>query len=156
MSDAPLRARQAPVTAADDFPGQAADFACAYEIEIAPGDERSSEQWARAAWEGAPLFLRWLMIAGWRFVLGLRLGPRPSRDHILGWRIAERHRDATVCQLGSAFLNATNTFRRADGRLVWTTVVAYDRPIARVIWPPVSLLHRPLVRIALQRAARHA
>jgi hypothetical protein len=27
------------------------DFACAYEVAIAPDDNRSSEQWARAVWE---------------------------------------------------------------------------------------------------------
>ena len=93
------------------------------------------------------------MLAGWRFVLGLRLGPRPSPDHILGWRIIDRRPDEMVCQLRSSFLNAYNTFRRVDGRLVWSTFVIYERPIARLIWPPVSLLHRPLVRIALRRAA---
>ena len=130
------------------------DFTCAYEIEIAPGDDRSAEQWARAAWEGAPAPLRWFMVVGWRFVLRLRLGPPSTPDHILGWRIAERRQDETVCELASTFFHASNTFRRVDGRLVWSTAVTYDRPIARLIWPPVSLLHRPLVRAALRRAAR--
>jgi hypothetical protein len=69
--------------------------------------------------------------------------------------IVERSPDETVCHLRSWFLGAYNTFRFADGRLVWSTFVSYERPIARVIWPPVSLLHRPLVRIALRRAALH-
>lgn len=133
---------------------RAADFACAYEIDIAPGDDRTSEEWAREAWEGAPVPLRWFMLLGWRVVLGLRLGPRTSPDHILGWRITDRTPDTTVCQLASPFLEASNTFRRVEGRLVWSTEVVYDRGIARVIWPPVSLVHRPLVRVALQRAAR--
>lgn len=97
--------------------------------------------------------MRWLVLAGWRFVLGLRLGPRPSSDHILGWQIAERRPDEVVCQLGSRFLSAVNTFQRFDDRFVWSTFVTYERPIARVIWPPVSLLHRPLVRIALRRVS---
>ncbi|MEY2422765.1 MAG: hypothetical protein QOI95_2832 [Acidimicrobiaceae bacterium] len=96
------------------------------------------------------------MLAGWRVVLGLRLGPRGSTDHILGWHIVGRSPDETACQLRSGFLGAYNTFRLADGRLVWSTFVTYDRPIARVIWPPVSLLHRSLVRIALRRAALHS
>jgi hypothetical protein len=131
------------------------DFACAYEMAVAPDDDRSSEQWARAAWEDAPATLRWFMVAGWRLVLGLRLGPRRSADHILGWRIVDRRPDETVCQLRSGFLSAYNTFRLIDGRLVWSTFVTYERPIARLIWPPTSLLHRPLVRFALRRAAIH-
>ncbi len=46
-----------------------------------------------------------------------------------------------------------NTFRLVEGRLVWSTFVTYERPVARVIWPPISLLHRLLVRFALRRAA---
>jgi hypothetical protein len=94
------------------------------------------------------------MLVGWRLVLGLRLGPRHSPDHILGWRIADRSPDETVCQLRSVFLDAHNMFRKVDGTFVWSTFVTYERPIARVIWPPTSLLHRLLVRIALRRAAR--
>jgi hypothetical protein len=94
------------------------------------------------------------MLAGWRVVLGLRLGrPITSDDHILGWRIVDRRGDLTVCQMRSSFLNAYNTFERVEQRLVWSTFVIYDRPVAKVVWPPVSLLHRPLVRIALRRAA---
>jgi hypothetical protein len=129
------------------------DFACAYAVVIAPDDNRSSEQWARAVWEEAPAPLRWFMLAGWRLVLGFRLGPRDSPDHVLGWRIVDRGPDETVCQLRSGFLNAHNTFRKVDGTFVWSTFVTYERPMARVIWPPVSLAHRLLVRIALRRAA---
>jgi len=143
------------VAIGDERADPSSDFVCAYEVDIASGDDRSSERWARDAWEGAPGPLRWFMLAGWRVVLGLRLGPRTSPDHILGWHITTRTPDETVCQLASAFLKASNTFRRREGRLVWSTEVTYDRGIARVIWPPVSLLHRPLVRIALRRAARH-
>ncbi len=93
------------------------------------------------------------MLAGWRFVLRLRLGPVHSSDHILGWHIADRNIDETVCQLGSGFLTAHNIFRRVDGTFVWSTFVSYQRPRARLIWPPVSLVHRLLVRISLRRAA---
>lgn len=97
--------------------------------------------------------MRWLMLAGWRVVLGLRLGPLSSPDHILGWRIVERRPDGTVCQLRSWCIDACNTFTRDEDRLVWSTFVFYERPVARLIWPPVSLLHRPLVRMALRRAS---
>lgn len=129
------------------------DFACAYDVAIAPGDHRSSEQWARDLWEGAPAPLRWFMVVGWRVVLGLRLGPRPSPEHILGWRIVERRPEETVCRLESRLLTARNTFRAADGRLTWSTYVSYRRTPARLIWPPLSLVHRALVRDRLRRAA---
>ena|SRR5579885_1680466 len=148
------RARATRPDAASKFSAREADFCCAYEIDVASNDQRSPEEWARSAWEGASAPLRWFMVIGWKFVLGLRLGPRSSTDHMLGWRIVERTPELTVCQLDSSFLHATNSFRRSDGRLVWSTFVFYDRPIARVIWPPVSLIHRLLVRVSLRRAHR--
>lgn len=132
---------------------QDADFACAYKIETAAGDIRSSQQLARTAWEGAPAALRWFMLAGWRLVLGLRLGPRSSPNHILGWRIIEDRADATECHSQSWLLTACNIFRVVDGQVVWSTLVVYERPIAKLIWPPVALLHRALVRRALLRAS---
>ena len=145
--------RPTPPMPGSDGQPEAHHFSCAYEIAMSPGDSRSSEQWARAVWEGAPPPLRWFMLAGWRFVLGLRLGPRPSPDHILGWQIASRGHDDTVCQLRSGFLTAYNVFRTTDGRFVWSTFVTYDRPVARLIWLPVSLLHRLIVRVAIRLAA---
>ena len=147
------RVRATSPTTRFTFAARDPDFACGYEIAVAPQDNRSSEEWARAAWEGAPAALRWFMLAGWRFILGLRLGPRQSADHVLGWQIVDRGPDETVCQLRSRFLRAYNTFRLTEGRLVWSTFVAYEHPVARLVWPPVSLLHGPLVRIALRRAA---
>lgn len=130
------------------------DFACAYEIATRPGDVRTSEQWARAVWEGAPSPMRWFMLAGWRLVLRLRLGALGSPDHVLGWPIVERGADETVCRAGSGFLDACNSFRRLDGKVVWSTFVSYDRPLARLIWPPVSVIHRLIVRASLRRAER--
>lgn len=129
------------------------DFACGYQVAIAPGDQRSSEEWARDIWEGAPAPLRWFMLAGWRFALGLRLGPLHSPEHILGWRIEDASTDETVCQLRSKFLSAHNDFRLVDQMLIWSTFVSFERPWARIIWPPVSVIHRLLVRISLRRAA---
>lgn len=98
--------------------------------------------------------MRALMLVGWRQVLRLRLGPRSSADHILGWAIVDRRPDETVCQLRSSFLEAYNTFRLDGERLVWSTFVYYERPIARLIWPPASVMHRLLVPLALRRAQR--
>jgi hypothetical protein len=152
MSDRSVRVRATSTSHSAVAPSEH-DFACAYEIAIASGDKRSSEEWARDIWEGAPPPIRWFMIAGWRLALRLRLGPLHSPDHILGWRIVARSADETVCRLGSGFLDAHNIFQRVDGTFVWSTFVTYERRGARVIWPPVSLIHRLLVRISLRRAA---
>lgn len=153
MTRVSRRVRKTTPATSFDTAAQGADFACAYEIDVVPNDGRSSEEWAREAWEGAPVVLRWFMLAGWRVVLGLRLGPRPSPEHILGWRIVHQPADETVCHLRSGFLDAYNSFRRIDDRLAWSTFVTYERPVARVLWPPTSLVHRAVVRVALRRVA---
>ena len=136
------------------FPADRGAFVCAYATDVAPGDVRPAEDWARQMWEGAPTLLRWFMWMGWRGVLRLRLGQRHSPDHILGWQVIEREPDLTVCHLRSSSLSAYNTFARREGRLVWSTYVLYDRPLGRLIWLPASLLHRPIVRYSLARAQR--
>ena len=150
-----MRVRATSPTTGSSTATSNADFACAYQVAVTAQDNRSSEQWARSAWEDSPAPVRWFTLAGWRIVLGLRLGPKHSAEHILRWHIVERLRDETLCQLSSSFLGAYNTFRLDDSRLVWATFITYKRPIAGVLWPPVSLLHRPLVRFALRLAALH-
>ncbi|HET6910966.1 MAG TPA: hypothetical protein VFH54_16665 [Mycobacteriales bacterium] len=121
---------------------------------MAPDDERSSEEWARQLWEGAPASLRWFMSMGWRGVLRLDLSPERSPDHVLGWPIVDRRSDKTTCRSQSSFLTAFNTFARQDARIVWSTYVYYDRPIARLLWPMAAQLHRPIVRFSLARVRR--
>ena len=138
----------------DRLGGRTPDFACAVEMAPAPGLDPYSLRWARAAWEGSPAALRWFLVAGWRFVLGLRLGPLDSPGHVLGWSIEQADPDETICHQASWFLEAYNAFRVSAGGVTWTTTVLYRHPMARVIWPPVSLLHRPLVRLCLAGAAK--
>ena len=145
--------RVAPV-ASEVFDSESADYADGFAIDTPDPNPRSTEQWARASLEQAPVALRWLIVAGWRFVLRLRLGPRQSPDHILGWKIIRRQPEATVLELRSSFLTAHLVFRRAETRLSWSTFVRYDRRTAAFVWPPVSLLHRRIVPLALQLAAK--
>jgi hypothetical protein len=135
------------------FDTDGANYAVGFAIEVPSGDERSTEQWARAILEDAPVVLRVFIVAGWRFVLGLRLGPRHSPDHVLGWKVTARLPGETVLESRSAFMTARLVFHRDGTHLVWATFVHYSRPIAGLIWPPVSLLHRRIVPYALRRAA---
>lgn len=64
-----------------------ANYVDAFEVGAPAGGVHSPEQWARAALEGAPQPLRLFIVFGWRVVLGFRLGPQASADHILGWRV---------------------------------------------------------------------
>ena len=148
------RVRRASPVSCVQLPGERPSFVCAYATDVVPGDERSSEEWARQLWEGAPAPLRWLMTTGWRRVLRLELDSESSPDHVLGWPIIERGSDNTVCGSRSSFLTAFNTFARQDAQMVWSTYVFYDRPIARLLWPMAALLHRPIARFSLARTRK--
>jgi hypothetical protein len=130
-----------------------ADYQGAFDTPIPAGDDRTAEQWARDALEHMPVALYWFVLLGWRVVLGLRLGPRTSPDHIAGWQIAERSHDRVRLATSSWMLTAELDFGKADGKLVWTTFVRYDRRPAAFIWPPVLVLHRMIVPYTLRRAA---
>jgi hypothetical protein len=55
-------------------------------VEVDPVDQRSAERWARAMYESPPAVERLFVWYGWK-ALTARLGPYPSRDHVLGYRI---------------------------------------------------------------------
>jgi hypothetical protein len=130
-------------------------YASAFEV-ITPGtDARSPEQWARAAFEDGPAPIRWFVLIGWRYVLGFRLGPRPSSDHVLGWKIVETAPDSIVLELRSALVIARKVVRVEGARVVMTTFVRYRRPRARALWSAVAPIHHLTEPYLLGRAAAH-
>jgi Protein of unknown function (DUF2867) len=146
--------RRVEVTERDDRVAIAnADYTDAFELDTADGDERSAEQWARDALEGLPGMLTWLIVFGWRFVLGFKLGPRASPDHVLGWRVLPGSPEATVLEARSGLLTAHLVFRVEHSRVVWVTAVHHQRSLSRLVWTPVAVLHRRIFPYALAHAA---
>lgn len=128
------------------------DYADAF--EIATHDRRPAERWARDALEGAPRPLRWFVMFGWRFVLGLRLAPGTSPDHVLGWKVVKSEQDVAVLEARSRLLVANLLFEPKDGRFVWVSALRFESGLARPIWAVVGLLHRRIVPYVVGRAAR--
>jgi hypothetical protein len=100
-----------------------------------------------------PRPVRWFLLLGWRGVLGLRLGPRPSPDHILGWWIAEMSPEEVHLELYSALMKAQLTLHVSSSTAVWSTDVSYTKPLARPLWAAVGVIHRQIVPSLLGRAA---
>ncbi|MER6950127.1 DUF2867 domain-containing protein [Nonomuraea sp. NPDC000554] len=146
----PVRARRV----AASLPGTAApDYTDAFEVTTGVGAARSPEQWARAVFEDAPPPVRWFLLVGWRGVLGLRLGPRPSADHVLGWRIAASEPGSVLLTVRSALMTAQLRLREAGSTVVLTSTVTYTRRGARPLWALVGPVHRRMVPYLLARAA---
>ncbi len=129
------------------------DYRDAFEVPTDRTDTRTPEQWARAVFESAPRKSRWFLLLGWRGVLGLRLGPRPSSDHVLGWRIVETSPEAVRLELRSAVMTAHLILRVASSTAVLTTHVYYTRPLAHPLWAAVGPIHRQMIPSLLGRAA---
>lgn len=129
-------------------------YAAAWEVAIADGDTRSAEQWARATFEDAPRALRTFIVTGWTIGLGLRLGPRPSPNHVLGWKIATAATDLIVLSVQAALLGTAHLVFQVEGsRVVVGSFVRYEKRGARLIWAATQPLHHQIVPYLLGRAA---
>lgn len=132
------------------------DYADSFEIEVPRTDSRSPEQMFRMALTQA----RWLAVLVppvHRYVLGLRLAPKSSPDHLLGWRIVKSDPDVLELQAISPLTRAIILGRKSTERATFTTYLFYERPLAaRTIWAVVSPLHRAVAPYLLRCAAATA
>lgn len=112
---------------------------------------KNAEQWARAFLEGsapghsAPIL--------WR-LLGLRLGPRPSDDHVQGWRIADRGEGWIRAETASWCMTAHAVVKVDDRQVSLALFVRFDRAIAAFIWAPVAPLHRKGAPVMVHQAVK--
>ncbi|HEX3792805.1 MAG TPA: DUF2867 domain-containing protein [Pseudonocardiaceae bacterium] len=129
------------------------DYSSAFELSRPGADGWSPVRWARVTWEDCPRGVRWFLLAGWSVVLGLRLGPRPSPAHVLGWSIVAETPTAIVLAARSGLLVAQNVVLVQDSRVVWTTVVRFQRWPGRLLWSLVAPIHHRMVPRLLSAAA---
>jgi hypothetical protein len=145
-----------PQQIAASFARSTADYAAAFAVTTEAASARTTVQWARAVFEAAPAPLRWFMVFGWTRILGLRLGPRPSDDHVLGWAIADSDvvPGSTALIATSRFMRACNTVTIEGSTVTWVTLVHYSNAAARPLWALARPIHHLTIRFLLGRAAR--
>jgi hypothetical protein len=148
------RAHRCEITKDPDVLG-GSDYAGAFEVTITQGDDRSPEKWSRSVFEGAPTAIRWFVMFGWRFVLGLRLGPRLSPDYVSGWRIRDVRPGVITLEAGSWLLTANKEIRVASGSVRVSTFVRYRRGLGRAVWTLVAPVHHRTEPYLLGHAASH-
>jgi hypothetical protein len=127
-------------------------YTCAFEIDAPPAVTRSAEEWLRAIMEEGPAPVRWFILAGWIAALRLRLGPRPSVDHVLGWRILSATSTEIVIGVEGATLSAHQVVQVQDAKAVHATIVHFDRPAARVLWAVAAPIHVRVIPYLMARA----
>ncbi|WP_345631567.1 DUF2867 domain-containing protein [Streptomyces thinghirensis] len=131
-------------------------FASAFELPTAGLPRLTPEQWARASFEDIPAVLRELIRTGWAGVLGLRLGPRSSARHVVGWRMLESGPDRLDLEARAPSLTVRNVLTLDHSRLLWATYVRYERRAGRALWSLAAPVHHLAVPLLLGRAVRRA
>jgi hypothetical protein len=131
------------------------DYVDIFTATATEATDASPEQLVRAVLERVPVGMRRFVPLAHRFLLGLRLEPRPSPDHLLGWKIADRGVSWLRIEAASWFMTAHCVSHVDQGQVSLATFVRYDRRLAGLVWPPVSIIHRQ-VGLALMRHAVRA
>lgn len=131
------------------------DYVDLFTASVSDATAHSPEEWARAAVGGAPPAARFLV---WQVILGLRLEPGPSPDHIAGWKIGDRGERWIRMEASSWMVTTQAVFRVDEGRVSFSLLARYEHPIAATIGPAVTYLHRRaapgLLRHAVRRLSR--
>jgi hypothetical protein len=118
------------------------DYSVAFGLPLANADAHDAETWIRAVFDGAPAAFRPVLAAGWRFGLGLRLGPRRSPEHVSGWRIAERRGGLVAVTASSRLLVAMNVVLVDASGVTWLTFVRYRRRAGQLAWGSAAPIHQ--------------
>lgn len=130
------------------------DYADAFGITRRRDDRRDASHWARDALDRAPRAFRAIVPVLWHRLVGFRLGPRPSADHILGWRIVESSPEVIYLRTESWLMAAAIVVRVADAEVRMITYLQFRRPRpARPLWVVLGPIHRFLVPRLLRWAS---
>ena len=151
-----MRRVEVPAQVAASFARSTANYAAAFSLSTEGADSKTPIQWASAVFGGAPTAVRWCLLFGWRRFLRLNLGVQPSKDHVLGWAVADSDLvpGSTALFAASRVLQATNIVSVEASTVTWVTLVHCSRWTARPLWAIARPFHHLTLRYLLTRAAR--
>lgn len=106
-------------------------------------------------YEAPPTAERMFVWYGWK-ALTARLGPYPSDDHILGYRIRENEPDRIIFSVEWALgLTCDLMLRTQPSSATLASFVELTRPAAKIVWVAAIPMHERIVPRWLTRAARN-
>ncbi|NEB60450.1 DUF2867 domain-containing protein [Streptomyces diastaticus] len=143
-----------PVVRRVRIPADGAHFASAFALPLAGLPHRTAEEWARSTFEDTSALLRELLRTGWSGVLGLRLGPRSSARHVIGWRTVECGPELIALEARAPSLTVRNVVTVDGTRLLWATYATFARRGGRARWSLAAPVHHLVVPLLLGRAVR--
>jgi hypothetical protein len=157
QTEARDRGHRVAVTEKPPFAIASPDYADAFEISRMPTDRRSAERWARDGFERLPVAARRSVLLIHRRILGFRLGPWVSPDHVFGWRIAMSEPELLHLEARSRLLSGDMVWRLHETRLVMTTFLRYEmQRTGWVVWSTLGNVHRGGAPHLLELAATAA
>ena len=126
--------------------GYASAFAYRTTVSATP------KQWARGVFDGPPALWRALLSLGWRFGLGLRLGPSDAARYVQGWTIESATSEEICLGAESRLMSARDVFRVEPGTVTWTTVVGARTGLGALLWRGAAPVHHATIPVLLRRA----
>ena len=128
------------------------DYVDLFTVTTPRATDWSAEEWARAVLEQTEVARRNARKL-WRLI-GLRLGPPRSPDHVQGWKIAARGDNWLRVETASWYLTAQAVFLVEPGQVSLSLSLRYDRPVAAAVWAGVSGPHQRAVPVMLRQAVQ--
>jgi hypothetical protein len=129
----------------------APDYIDCFTIRAPHAAAETPERWARAIMEEGALAHRDARRL-WR-LLGLRLGPRGSAEHVQGWKITDHEHDWIRVKTASWYLSAQAVCLVEADQVSLSLSLRYDnRPVAALVWRFVAGPHQRAVPVMLRQA----
>jgi hypothetical protein len=112
-----------------------------------------AEEWAWLALEKASPAVSGFAYRVQRALLGLRLAPRLSPDHPLGWEMMRVEAASVVLGAQGGIVTPRIAVITSPEQVVAATLLRYDSSIAPAVWSVVAPVHRAVARYLLEQAA---
>jgi hypothetical protein len=153
--DMDARERAHPVALTEAPPhGVSPDYADAFAVARRAEDRRSAERWARDGFGEIPAFTRQGGLLAHGLLLGFRLGPWDSPDHVFGWRIVTSEPELLHVEAHGPWLSGHMIWRLHDARLTMSTFIHHEMPgVGALVWTTLGGVHRASAPYLLRLAA---
>jgi hypothetical protein len=156
MSTKAFRVREVEVASEPLLGGAHYDYADSFEVVLHDPDAHSAEQWVRTALDQSPGSLATLIRLVHRHVIGFRLGPAFTDEHIIGWQVVHSSQDIMQMQASGPVVRAVIVARRkTPTKMTLTTFLFYRRPArAKLLWVAIRPVHKRAASDLMSRAAK--
>jgi hypothetical protein len=109
--------------------------------------QRRPEEWIRLAVEAMPALFA--AVRGAHRMLGLRLAPATSQEHVIGWDVACSDDDQAVLVNTGVLGSPRIVGLTPPGRIVLATLIEFNGRRGRALWAVAAPVHRAVARYVL-------